>query len=619
MAGKEFITNVIIGGKVNSSFKSAFGQIGKQTDKSTKNIDKLSKSLGSFEKKLVGLATGYIATRAFTSIAGTAIEAASSMEQYRITLNTVLKDSQKAGETLKWASQFANVTPFETDEVVQATVRLESYGLTATKYLPIIGDMAAVMGKDVMQATEAIADAQTGELERLKEFGITKEMIISQANKKLAGIEVVNNKGQIVNQRAFNAALLSLMKERYDGGMEQQSKSFKGRISTIVGTWKSGLSQIAGMSDSGEIVKGSAFDSISQKAGQIASTMEKMQADGSLQKIQQNLGIIVGKIMDGIDRAMPKIVNITDYIAQNGDKIISTGLKIVKAYVGFRGATFIGKLGKDAVGTTKGILKAGKVAGKFIKDNKVNMKWQYLLTKQSIGNGVSKGASVVGKTVSGIGNGFKAVAPVAKGAFGLVGKAIMFMTSPMGLVVAAIAGVIAVGVLLYKNWDKIKEKMGVICGAIGEAFKGVANSIIGAINWATGGLNNIKVTIPDWVPEWLGGGKTFGFNIPPIPMFARGGIANQPSIFGEAGPEMAIPLKRGNPRSISLLNKTANLLGLGNQQQGMTFVYSPTINSNNIPEIKQILEDEYEKFKKFMSQYVNEEGRVSYEPNVLPI
>ncbi len=612
MAGKEFITNVIIGGKVNSSFKSAFGQVGKQTDKSTKNIDKLSKSLGSFEKKLVGLATGYVATRAFTSIAGTAIEAASSMEQYRITLNTVLKDSQKAGETLKWASQFANVTPFETDEVVQATVRLESYGLTATKYLPIIGDMAAVMGKDVLQATEAIADAQTGELERLKEFGITKEMIITQANKKLAGIEVVNNKGQIVNQRAFNAALLSLMKERYDGGMKLQSKSFKGRISTIVGTWKSGLSQIAGMSDSGEIVKGSAFDSISQKVGQISGTMEKMQADGSLQRIQQNLGQIVGKIMDGVDRAIPKIVNITDFIVQNGDKIIATGLKIAKAYVGFRGATFIGKLGKDAVGTTKGILKAGKVAGKFIKDNKVNMKWQYLLTKQSIGNFAKN-------PVSSIGNGFKSLAPIAKGAFGLVGKAATFMISPMGLTIAAIAGIIAVGVLLYKNWDKIKEKMGVICGAIGEAFKGVANSIIGAINWATGGLNNIKVTIPDWVPDWLGGGKTFGFNIPPIPMFARGGIANQPSIFGEAGPEMAIPLKKGNPRSISLLNKTANLLGLDKPQQGLTFVYSPTINSNNIPEIKQILEDEYDKFKKFMSQYVNEEGRVSYEPNVLPI
>lgn len=30
-----------------------------------------------------------------------------------------------------------------------------------------IGDMAGVMNKDIMQAVEAVADAQTGELERL--------------------------------------------------------------------------------------------------------------------------------------------------------------------------------------------------------------------------------------------------------------------------------------------------------------------------------------------------------------------------------------------------------------------------------------------------------------------
>ncbi|MBP1926844.1 hypothetical protein J2Z76_002714 [Sedimentibacter acidaminivorans] len=621
MGAKGFVTNVIIGGKINSSLKQAFGNFNKTTDKSTKSVDKLNSSLGSFQKKIVGLATGYMVKKAFTAISSTALDSAASMEQYRITLNTVLKDSQKAGETLKWATNFANVTPFETDEIVGASVKLESYGLTAKKYLPIIGDMAAVMGKDAMQATEAIADAQTGELERLKEFGITKEMIVEQSYKRLAGIEVVNNQGQITNQRAFNAALLSLMKEKFDGGMEAQSKTFKGRVSTIVGTMKSGLGQIAGMSADGEIVNGSAFDIISKKAGQLAGTMERMQANGSFERIQQNVGLIAGKIMDGIDRVLPKIVNLTDYIVKNGDKIVSIGLKIGKAYLGIKGFSIFKQGAISAISFGKDTKKVfGDVKKAIDKIPRDSIGKGVDIATKGLVNGIDKVWSLGGKAITGVVKGFKMLPSVAKGAFGLVGKAATFMISPMGLTVAAIAGVAIAGYMLYKNWDKVKEKLGVICGAIGDGFKGVANSMIGAVNWAINGINGINVTIPDWVPDWIGGGKTFGFSIPTIPTFANGGFTSTPSIFGEAGPEAAIPIKHGNARSLSLLGKTAQLLGVNPaNEQGITIVYSPVINGGNVSEIKKMLETDYEKFKAFMSQYLSEEGRLSYEPNVLPI
>ncbi|MDK4675262.1 hypothetical protein QG061_10000, partial [Kingella kingae] len=40
-----------------------------------------------------------------------------------------------------------------------------------------LGDTAAGMGKPLMQTVEAIADAMTGQNERLKEFGIKAEAI----------------------------------------------------------------------------------------------------------------------------------------------------------------------------------------------------------------------------------------------------------------------------------------------------------------------------------------------------------------------------------------------------------------------------------------------------------
>ena len=50
------------------------------------------------------------------------------------------------------------------------------------------------------------------------------------------------------------------------------------------------------------------------------------------------------------------------------------------------------------------------------------------------------------------------------------------------------------------------------------------------------------------------GGGTFGMSInpiPPIDAYAKGGVASRPSIFGEAGPEIAI-LLNDSPRSQGL-------------------------------------------------------------------
>jgi phage-related protein len=168
----------------------------------------------------------------FATLRDSTLGANASMEQYESTLSVVLGSQQKAVEMLAWAEKFAATTPFEIPDIVEATTRLESYGLKAQEVMGVTGDMAAVMGKPLMQAVEAVADAQTGELERLKEFGITKKQIVAQAN-KMFDEEVVNASGQITNQKKFNEALFALMEERYQGGMALQSKTFNGMISNV--------------------------------------------------------------------------------------------------------------------------------------------------------------------------------------------------------------------------------------------------------------------------------------------------------------------------------------------------------------------------------------------------
>lgn len=57
--------------------------------------------------------------------------------------------------------------------------------------------------------------------------------------------------------------------------------------------------------------------------------------------------------------------------------------------------------------------------------------------------------------------------------FSSVGGALSFLAGPIGIVIAIIGVLIGIGVLLYKNWDTVKEKASEIFAAIGEFFVGV--------------------------------------------------------------------------------------------------------------------------------------------------
>lgn len=159
--------------------------------------------------------------------------------------------------------------------------------------------------------------------------------------------------------------------------------------------------------------------------------------------------------------------------------------------------------------------------------------------------------------------------------------------NPIGLVIAGIAALIAIGVLLYKNWDTIKEKVLDLWAAFSKTFPEAAglikkvfgtvfgvvkmqiNSLISIVNTVTSSINKAlsKVKIPDWVPVF--GGKSFSVNIPKIPQLAEGGIATRSTIanIGEGGePEAVLPL-----------SKLSSMLG-GASGGNISVSFSPTIN-----------------------------------------
>ena len=687
MAKNRFIVDFLFGAKKQGSFDKTFSSI--------------SKSVKNLTKTVAGVAATYVSAKALADVGKSALESASGLEGYRSTLNVVLKDQQKAAKMMAWAVEFANKTPFETDSVVEATVRLQSYGIEAQKVMTQIGDMAGVMNKDLMQAVEAVADAQTGELERLKEFGITKAMITAKGAELYKNQTIVNNKGQIVDQQKFNDALFALMEDRFKGGMEIQAKSYKGLMSTISGVWKTGLAQMAGISGTGEIIEGSAFDAAKEGLNWIANKMQDMSKAGAFERIGKKIGTVVqtgikyGKkvidvakkikdsVADTIKTISAKLEPLRPTFESIQNKAVSLGRKLTDGFT--RAGPPIKAFAEQYI--PKAVEAVAKLADKAMSfANFVTDHWNVIgpIVKGVVANFLTfKGLNALSNTIGKV-KQLTEVFQGVKGVTGIVGKIqklsgtfkglggiAKLVASPFAKWALIIGAVVAGISLIYKNADKIKtafsklgdwiiakvqpavdwlngaadwvgEKWGQavdlfknlgpkieeslktmgenvktffsgIWEGLVDGFKGFINFFIKGINTLIGGANKLSFTAPDWVPGI--GGKTIGFNLPTIPLLAKGGIATAPTLamVGEGREHEAIlPLSKLQ----SLIQRAKGTGGGG----GNVYHYNPHIevNGGSPEDVERIMAEDKKRFEKWRKEQEEYERRTRIKPKPKP-
>ena len=89
---------------------------------------------------------------------------------------------------------------------------------------------------------------------------------------------------------------------------------------------------------------------------------------------------------------------------------------------------------------------------------------------------------------------FASIGAICSGVATALGGAIAFLTSPVGLVVLAIGALIAIGVLLYKNWEKVQEVCKQVWDNVVQWFNDAGVDIEGILGdmW-----NNIKQRFND--------------------------------------------------------------------------------------------------------------------------
>lgn len=370
------------------------------------------------------------------------IDSNAQMEQYQNTLATIMKSSKKAEETLSWAGKFAAKTPFEIPEIVEATTIMTSYGMVAQDTLGQVGDMASVMGKDLMQAVEAIADAQTGELERLKEFGITKKMLEEQA--ALMGTAPFDKKGSLQDQEALNAALFAIMDDRYAGGMEMQATTFKGMLSNLsdfVSTFGRELGKP--LFDLFKVQLTDVLDVMNGFAD--SGGMDAMIA-GIINTVKQiavvfgTLGNIVGPILQAVFGSVANVISpIIDLIAKSGPVFEGMG----------KAAQFVSDI----------IVKSWPVLGVIVESLLISLGLYGAVLLAVKGWTVATTVATSLHTAALFAQRAATLAlniamMLLKGQF--ISLFYLLWTSPFMPLVAAMTILIAVGILLYRNWDTIK-------------------------------------------------------------------------------------------------------------------------------------------------------------------
>lgn len=199
-------------------------QVFSQIQRSVSNIDRKIGRLGS------ALTSRLAPAFAAAFAGGKIVDTITKFERLEASLKTVTGSTEKAASAFKAIDEFAAKTPFQLEEVTRSFIKLKALGLTPSeRALKSYGNTAIAMGKSLDQMIEAVADATTGEFERLKEFGIKAKTQGDQVIFTFQGVSTAVGK----NAAEIEAYLLSLGEVQFAGAIEAKANTLVNSIAKM--------------------------------------------------------------------------------------------------------------------------------------------------------------------------------------------------------------------------------------------------------------------------------------------------------------------------------------------------------------------------------------------------
>ena len=206
----------------------------RRLDKLETQAHKTEKSTGMMSagfKSLAGTLAGVIsATAAVTKL----LEVGRSFDVINSSLITVTGSAENAAIAFAGIEEFAAKTPYDLEQVANAFVKMKALGLDPSEAaLTSYGNTASAMGKSLNQMVEAVADAATGEFERLKEFGIKARSEGDNVSFTFQGVTTTVKK----NAAEIEGYLKRIGNVEFAGAMEERAKTLDGALSNLGDSW----------------------------------------------------------------------------------------------------------------------------------------------------------------------------------------------------------------------------------------------------------------------------------------------------------------------------------------------------------------------------------------------
>jgi hypothetical protein len=340
------------------------------------------------------------------------VRGAADFERYRLTLETVMGSAEAAQTRLDQLTEFASRTPFNVAEVVRAGVSLQTLGIrggAADEALRAAGDAASVFGTSLSDAMTAMAAASRGEMDPIERFGLQAR---TEGNQIVMTWEEAGKQMRASidknNRAAIVAATARAWRGIAGGGMNRLADSWDGMLSNLGDAWSNFARLVA---ESGP------FEFLKQQLRDVLAWIERMRTEGRLDEWAQQIGA-------GITRAFEAI---RQFVV--GTEETPGALQRIEAM--FQRVSAVLSPVIERFGGLETLLVA---------------------------MGVLLGGPLIAALVS---------LTTAMATLGAV-----LALTPAGWFAIAAAGMAALGIAIYQNWDGIVA----LFGRLGDAWRGFMNS-----------------------------------------------------------------------------------------------------------------------------------------------
>lgn len=466
----------------------------KEFEKMMSGVQKKMERTGRDMRKIGGGLTSAV-TLPIAAVGGAAIKSFADFEQAMTSSTAIMGDlsAEMENKMSDAARDVAKTTRFSAEEAAESYFYLASAGMdaqTAVEALPKVAQFAQAGNFDMARATDLLTDAQSA-------LGMTVDDVT----------ENMQNQDRVSDTLVEANRLANASVEEFAESLTNKGAASLELMNKDV---EEGVAMLAVFADQG--LKGSEAGTI------LARTLDGVAEQG--RKNAEDFERLGVEVFDA-DGEMHNMADIVGDLEKAFDGMSTEQREAELASLGFNERTRRGILtlmdNSDALRDYEGDLRNAAGTTEEVANKQLDNLWDQLglVKDQLIDVAIELGSTLVpiikdsvlpvierfGDFLGRLAEWFGDLDPVwqkviiaAAGFLAILGPIIMIvgtlissiaailpvfaaLLSPIGLVIAAIVALIAVGVLIWKNWDTIKEKAIEIWGAIKDFFSGAWESI----------------------------------------------------------------------------------------------------------------------------------------------